>query len=42
VLGLSEDERRYLYTLAYGSVATPRPLVGEGSTQHDPLVGEGA
>jgi transcriptional regulator with XRE-family HTH domain len=29
VLGLTEDERRYLHTLAYGSIATPRPLVGE-------------
>jgi transcriptional regulator with XRE-family HTH domain len=27
VLGLTEDERRYLHTLAYGGVTTPRPLV---------------
>lgn len=29
VLGLTEDERRYLHTLAYGGVTTPRPLVDE-------------
>jgi transcriptional regulator with XRE-family HTH domain len=29
VLGLTEDERRYLHTLAHGNVSEPRPLVGE-------------
>ncbi len=29
VLGLTEDERRYLHTLAHGNVSKPRPLVGE-------------
>jgi transcriptional regulator with XRE-family HTH domain len=27
VLGLTEDERRYLHTLAHGGITTPRPLV---------------
>jgi transcriptional regulator with XRE-family HTH domain len=29
VLALTEDERRYLHTLANGTASTPRPLVGE-------------
>jgi transcriptional regulator with XRE-family HTH domain len=29
VLGLTEDERRYIHVLAHGEVRKPRPLVGE-------------
>ena len=31
VLGLTEDERRYMHVLAHGEVRKPRPLVGEVS-----------
>lgn len=33
VLGLSEDERRYLYLLAHGTIAHPRPLSADVSPE---------
>jgi transcriptional regulator with XRE-family HTH domain len=29
VLGLSEDERRYMHVLAHGNVSKPRPIIGD-------------
>jgi transcriptional regulator with XRE-family HTH domain len=33
VLGLTEDERRYMHVLAHGEVRRPRPLVGDVSAR---------
>lgn len=33
VLGLTEDERRYMHVLAHGNVRKPRPLVGDMSAE---------